>query len=175
MSSHLVKTTVRKLCLLKGAGVMAVIIPLSIVPQPAQAALSIVISGTVDLNFGTMSETGAGGTMVMDTVGIRTPTGAVTAVTGGGLSSEGIFSLSGSTGLAIDVSMTAASFTVSDGGANTMTVNNFNLLTNAGGATVTITLAANPSTFPMGATLNVGGGQVDGTYIGNYTMNANYQ
>jgi len=169
------KRTAKKFGFSKHLGVLAAVIPLSVMPQSAKAALSIVVSGTVDLNFGTMTETGGGGTMVVDTTGARTPTGAVTAVAGGGLASQGIFSVSGSTGLAIDVSMTAAAFTVSNGGGATMVVNNFNLVTNAGGATRTITLAANPSTFPLGATLNVGAGQAAGTYIGNYTINANYQ
>ena len=161
--------------LLKGAGLLATIIPLTLTPQPAKAQLTIFVSGTVDLNFGTMTETGAGGTMVVNTAGARSPTGAVTAITGGGLESQAVLSISGSTGLAIDVSMTAPSFTVSNGLGNTMIVNNFNIETNGGGATRTLTLVANPSTFPLGATLNVAGGQAEGTYIGNYTINANYQ
>lgn len=169
------KNIFRKFVQFKKASVLAAVIPLSILPRSAHAVLSIVISGTVDINFGSLTETGAGGTAIVNTAGARSVTGSVSAITGGGLESNGVFSLSGSTGLAIDVSMTAAAFTVSNGGGGTMSVNNFNLVTNAGGATRTITLAANPSTFPMGATLNLSAGQAAGTYIGNYTMNANYQ
>ena len=72
--------------------------------------------------------------------------------------------------------MTATVFTVDDTGAGVpMNVNAFNLVTNAGGTSETITLAATPSTFPLGATLNVGAGQVAGTYTGTYTVSANYQ
>lgn len=154
-------------------GLLATIIPLTLVSQKANAQLSIVISGTAALNFGAVSENGAG-TVIVTTAGGRSTTGGITAVTGAGTHSNGVVSLSGSTGLAIDVSMTAGAFTIVDGG-NTMVVNNFNLETVAGGATRTITLAANPTTFPIGATLNVGAGQPAGTYIGDYTINANYQ
>jgi len=77
--------------------------------------------------------------------------------------------------LAIEVSMTAAAFTVSNGGGDTMSINNFNLRTNAGGSSITVTLAAATETFPMGATLNISAGQASGDYLGNYTMSANYQ
>ena len=154
-------------------GLLATIIPLTLVSQKANAQLSIVISGTVALNFGAVSETGAG-TVVVTTAGARSTTGGVTAVAGAGAHSNGVVLLSGSTGLAIDVSMTAGAFTVADGG-NSMVVNNFNLETVAGGATRVITLAANSTTFPIGATLNVGASQPAGTYIGEYTINANYQ
>lgn len=164
-----------KLSSLGRAGAVAAVIPLSLIPQKAMAQATIVVSGVVDMHFGTMTETGAGGTMVLNTVGARTPTGSVSTITGAGLASQGEFSLSGSTGLAIDVSMSAAAFTVSNGAGDTMSINNFNLVTNAGGATRTITLAAATETFPMGATLNVSAGQASGDYLGNYTISANYQ
>ena len=164
-----------KKSLLKKTGVVAALVPLSMLPQKVFAQATIVVSGVVDMHFGTMTETGAGGTMVLNTAGARTPTGGVTAVTGAGLASQGEFSLSGSTGLAIDVSMTAAAFTVSNGGGDTMSINNFNLRTNAGGSSITVTLAAATETFPMGATLNISAGQAAGDYLGNYTMSANYQ
>ncbi|MCI5060770.1 MAG: DUF4402 domain-containing protein [Alphaproteobacteria bacterium] len=135
----------------------------------------IVVSGTVDLHFGSMTQTGAG-TMLIDTTGARTPSAAVTAVTGAGLESQGVLSVTAATGLAIDLSMTAATFTVDDTGAGApMNVNAFQLVTNAGGTAETITLAASPSTFPLGATLNLAAAQVAGTYTGTYNVNANYQ
>ena len=134
----------------------------------------ITVSGTQVLHFGSMTATNAG-TMLIDTTGARTPGGAVSAVAGGNLEQAGVLSISAATGVAIDLSMAATSFTVTDGGGNTMVVNNFNLRTNAGGTAETITLVASPTTVPLGATLNVGAAQVTGTYTGTYTVNANYQ
>ncbi len=175
MFHDFVRKAIRKTSLIKGVSVLAAVIPLTAVPNQAHALLSIAVSGTVDINFGSLTETGAGGTAVINTAGARSVTGAVTAVTGGGFVSEGVFSLSGSTGEAIEVSMAAGPFTVSNGGGGTMVVDSFNLVTNAGGVMQTITLAVNPSTYPLGATLNVGAAQAEGTYVGNYTLNANYQ
>lgn len=157
------------------AGLYAAIIPLSVIPNPAGAMLTIVVSGTVDLNFGTVTESGAGGTVTINTAGARTVGGAVTAITGGGLESQGMISVSGSTGLAIDLSITAAPFAITDGGANNMNVGTFNLVTNGGGSDETVTLTSNPTSYPYGATLTVGAGQAAGTYNGTFTINAAYQ
>ena len=135
----------------------------------------ITVSGSQGLHFGSMTETGAGGTMLIDTAGARTPGGGVVAVTGAAAEQAGVIRLVAGTGIAIDLSMAATAYTVSDGGGNTMSVNNFNIRTNAGGTAETVTLAAATETFPLGATLNVGAGQTAGTYNGAYTLNANYQ
>ncbi len=135
----------------------------------------IVVSGTQALHFGAMTEGGAGGTMIMDTAGARTPGGGVTSVAAN-TGQSGVISLSGSTGVNIQLSMAAATYTVDDAGAGVaMNVNGWNIRTNAGGATETVSMAASPTTYPLGATLTVGAAQVAGTYTGTYTVNANYQ
>lgn len=159
--------------ILTKAGVLAAMIPLTILPNPARAMLTIVISGTVDLNFGSVTESGAGGTVTIDTAGTRTVGGAVTAIAGAGLESAGMLSVSGSTGLAIDLSITAAPFAITDGGGNSMNVGSFDI--NGSGSAATITLTANPTSYPFGAQLTVGAGQAAGTYNGAFTINANYQ
>ena len=148
------------------------LIPVTVAPQLALAAtpITIVVSASQDLNFGTITAGTAGGTVVINTLGARSVTGTVTAVTGAGLEGQGTFNVSGSTGLAMD----ATSFTISNG-TDSMAVDNFNLLTNAGGTAGTITLVATSSTFPLGGTLNVGVGQANGTYTGTYTINVSYQ
>lgn len=135
----------------------------------------IVVGNPTTLHFGSMTET-AGGTMLVDTAGARTPGGTVVAVGGLGLESQGGISIAGATGVAIDFSVTAGPFTVSDGGGNTMAVGVFDLdtgapVTNA----ITVTLTAATQTFPVGATLTVGAAQTPGTYTGAYTVDASYQ
>lgn len=131
----------------------------------------IVVSGTVDLNFGSITESSAG-TIVVPPVAAASVTGGVTSLS---TPVVGVIQIAAATGAAITLSMDATAYTVSDGLANTMSVNNFNLVTDAGGTSETITLAASPETRPLGATLNVSAGQTPGTYTGNYTVNANYQ
>lgn len=134
----------------------------------------VAITVPTDLHFGSMTESGAGGTMLIDTVGARTPGGAVTAVAGGGLESEAVLSITGATGINIDVDIVGAPITVNSG-ANTMTVSTFNVGTNAAGSSPTVTLTASPDTFGVGATLTVGAGQAPGTYTGTFQVTAAYQ
>lgn len=150
------------------------LIPLTVIPHQAVAMLSIVVSGTVDMNFGTMTVGAVGGTIEVNNAGARSVTGDVTPIVGGSVPSNGAFSVAGSTGLAMDVSVTAASFDVTNG-TTVMSVDNFQLLSDVGGTAGTITLAANPSSYTLGATLNVGAGQAEGTYTGEYTISVNYQ
>ncbi|MCA9932199.1 MAG: DUF4402 domain-containing protein [Anaerolineales bacterium] len=56
-------------------------------------------------------------------------------------------------------------------GGPTMTVNNFNIITNAGGTGTTIT--APFVNVPIGGALNVTNGQASGTYVGTLTVTAN--
>lgn len=151
------------------------LIPLTFWVQPAHAMLTITLTATQDLNFGTITAGGGAGTVRIDVAGARTVTGGVTEITGGGFQAQSIIAITGSTGVPIDVSMGAASYTVNNGAGDTMAVNTFQIETNGGGTAQTITLGATSSTFPVGATLNVGAGQAAGTYTGTFTINANYQ
>lgn len=156
--------------------VVALTLPLALFPyNNAQAQVTIAVSATVDLNFGSLTETGGGGTLTVNTAGARAVTGTVTDIAGAGFESQAMISVSGSTGLAIELSLAAGPYTVSNGGGDTMVVNNFNLATVAGGSSQTITLAVATEIFPMGATLVVSAGQAAGVYTGSYSIVANYQ
>ncbi len=149
-------------------------IPLTVVPSVAQAMITIAVSSTSALHFGTFSAGTTGGTVSISTVGVRTKTGSVTLLAGAGLETQGILSISGSTGVLIDVSMTAATFSVTGPGP-AMNVGTFDI--NGGGSSVSVTLTTNPASFPLGATITVAAapGQTDGVYSGTYTVMANYQ
>ncbi|MCB9989687.1 MAG: DUF4402 domain-containing protein [Rhodospirillales bacterium] len=69
----------------------------------------------------------------------------------------------------IQISVAASPGTISNG-TTTMTVNNFNLITNGGGKTATVT--AFFVNVPIGAAMNVGSNQATGTYTGTFTVNA---
>lgn len=139
----------------------------------AQTPVSIIVSGTVGLNFGTFSAGAAGGTLTMSTIGARTSTGTVLPVAGAGLETPALLSISASTGASVVVSMDSPTYVVDDPGAGApMNVTNFNI--NGGGATTTVSMTTNPIVIPMGARLNVGAAQSEGIYTGSYVVNANY-
>ncbi|MBI1328093.1 MAG: DUF4402 domain-containing protein [Alphaproteobacteria bacterium] len=134
----------------------------------------VIVSGTAPLHFGTITHSAAG-TVVLDTASGRSVTGGVTAITGAGLEQSGSVLVTGASGLPIDLTITAAA-TVNDGGGNTMTVNAFNLRTNAGGTQEVVTLtAAGTLAVPFGGTLIVAGTEPAGTYTGTFSVIANYQ
>ncbi|MCB1721152.1 MAG: DUF4402 domain-containing protein [Alphaproteobacteria bacterium] len=132
------------------------------------------ITANNSLNFGSVTESGAGGTIVVDNGGFNSVTGAVTSI--GGTIQPGTFTLKGSTGRNIQVDV--ANVATISSGANTMTVNALVLYNPAGtitGDPITVTLgAATVAGFELGGTLNVGAGQAAGTYTGNVAVTAAY-
>ncbi|MCP4432629.1 MAG: DUF4402 domain-containing protein [Gammaproteobacteria bacterium] len=133
------------------------------------APLSIVEN--IPMNFGTLSGGPALGTVILTTAGARTTTGdAEILAIGGG--AAGDFTITGDPGRAYTISF-SASATISDGGGNTMNVDNFS-------DTSTGTLPAATETFQVGATLNVGASQPAGAYStangggSAYTITVNY-
>ncbi len=152
------------------------VVPLSFLAGKVQAqTVPIFISATQELNFGAFSA-GAGGTVTMSTGGTRSVSGSVVPVAAGGFERQGNLLISGEANFAIDVVMTASSFTVSEVGGDTMNVNNFDLGGGAGNAiVVTIPTGATSINVPVGGRLNVGSPQTEGTYSGSYSITANYQ
>lgn len=154
------------------------------VPINAEVAAPISITQTQALNFGVLTDTGAGGTVTVGTGG--TITGSTGASSGaGGTVAAGGFEITATTGRVINVT-TPASVTIADGG-NTMTVNSFSLLapaaaggaSNTGNATTGAAIAANLTAanvtgFRLGGTIVVGAGQAAGTYSGTVTVTALY-
>ena len=133
------------------------------------------ITATQVLNFGTLSESGAGGTAVVDNAGAITTGGAVTSI--GGTIQQGIFNLKGGIGLQVDVTG-PANAVISAGGNNTMVVDQFTI--NGANGTINATaftnvmVAATDTGFDVGGRLTVGAGQAAGTYTGTVTLTANY-
>ncbi len=139
------------------------------------AQATIFVSGTQSLHFGSFGAGPVAGTITVNpSTGARTSTGGITLISGAGLERNGVISLSGSTGLAITLSMANSMFNISNG-ADNMEINDFKFNSPAGASSVVITLATSTQTIPLGGTLNIDANQASGTYSGNYTVNANYQ
>ena len=167
------KSKLKKDVTYKYLPVASALIALSGYSVMAQTPVSIIVSGTIGLNFGTFSAGTAGGSITMSPAGVRTSLGTVLPVAGAGLESQASISISASTGESVVVSMDNLVYAVtSPGGGAPMNVDNFNI--NGGGVTSTVSITTNPVVIPMGARLNVGAGQSAGVYTGTYVVNANY-
>ena len=116
------------------------------------------------INFGDVSEAGAG-TVVIDTAGARTTTGGADILAGGG-EQAGLYTITGEDGKAYTISF-PGSATIQEIGGDTMSVDTWTH--NADG-----TAAAAGEQFDLGATLNIGAGQTPGSYSGTYTITVNY-
>lgn len=160
----------------------ATVLALGAAGQVAQAATTGVliqaivlspvdISQTQSLNFGSLTESGAGGTITVDNTGTPATSPGVTSI--GGTIQAGGFKLLGSIGKAVKVTA-AAKATLTNGGGGTMTVNAFTI-EGAAGTFVHTMVAATDSGFRLGGTLNVGAGQATGTYNGSVVLTAIYQ
>lgn len=152
----------------------------------AEIVAAISITQTQGMNFGALTDTGAGGTAVLGTGGTITGTTGGTSSAGGTIQA-GLFTIKGATARNIDVT-TPASVNLTDGGGATMAVNSFSLLAPAGGggasntgtaatgaAIVASLTAATVTGFAIGGTLVVGAAQAAGTYTGSVTVTALYQ
>ena len=159
---------------LKHMGLVVALTPAVFHAVPAYATFPIAITNSANMHFGTLVTGGSGGTVLIRPDGTRTLGGGVRAVNGAGLSQPALMTIIGSTGTPIELSMTATNFPLTNGAGDTMVVDDFNLVTNNGGVLETITLATTSETFNIGATLTVPSGPADGTYTGNFTINAKY-
>lgn len=147
----------------------------------------IQMSTQARLNFGSLTDSGVGGTATVDTAGVRTVGGATS--TAGGTVTAGSFTIKAQTGRNIDVTTpVSVNITETAGGVATMLVNQFSLkapaaaggatntaATTAGAAIVANLTAATVAGFTLGGTLNVGAAQLAGTYQGQVQVTAVYQ
>ena len=128
------------------------------------------ITQTRTLNFGSLTEGGAGGTVVVDNTDAITPGAGINSL--GGTIQAGGYKLTGTIGKKVQI--TAPASTSITSGANKMTVNAFTF-DGAAGPTFSHTMVAATDTgFRLGGTLNIGAGQAAGTYTGTVTLTAIY-
>lgn len=139
------------------------------------ATVTLSVSTSTNIVFGDLDDGATGGGFRVRPDGSSGPlVGSTVTALGSIMPHPGQINLIGSTGAPIDLSIATATVNLTGPGAP-MSVNDFNLVTNAGSRTQTVTLTATTNTFPVGATLNVNAGQVAGVYTGTYTINASYQ
>ncbi|HIL27992.1 MAG TPA: DUF4402 domain-containing protein [Micavibrio sp.] len=142
------------------------------IPMTAKVLAAIQITKTASMLFGSITESGAGGKVVLSNIDTRSATGGVSLIGGTGATSGG-FTVKAATGVNYDLAFTAASATVTNGLGDTMNVTGFTL--DGGAIANPYTNTAATATYKMGGTLNVGAGQATGNYTCNIAVTAVYQ
>ena len=140
-------------------------------PNAANCDVSLVITATQDLQFGSMTAPVAG-TIIVDTAGTRIATGGVVLIGAGGAAasfsmSTGAYACSGRNLVVVSAGPTATLTHASL--PATMTVNTFTTNPVPGG----VFDSAVPLT--VGATLNVGTLQTPGSYSGSFLVTVTFQ
>jgi hypothetical protein len=137
-------------------GETAILSPLSVIKR-------------ADLDFGTVVVTGAGTAVIDPVSGSRTTTGAV--VPSGTAAHPAKFTATGSKTAVALIRLPKNPATVTRvGGTETMTVSNWTL---DGPVNRRIPIT-DTFDFSVGATLNVGAAQAEGTYVGTFTITVQY-
>lgn len=132
----------------------------------------IAITKTADMNFGNVAVSTTAGTVVLTPAGGRTATGGVTLPTTAGTVTAASFDVSGTGSYTYSITLPSTALTLTrNSGTETMDVNNFTSSPSGTG-----TLSSGAQTLTVGATLNVAGSQVPGTYVSgsSFTVTVNY-
>lgn len=138
----------------------------------ATVVAPIAISKSADMGFGNVAVNATtAGTVVLAPDGTRTVTGGATIPATTGTVSAASFNITGESGYTYSITLPSGSITLTDGGVNNMTVDNFTSTPSGTG-----TLTAGAETVNVGATLNLTAAQVSGTYTNasDLTVTVNY-
>ncbi len=128
---------------------------------------AIAITKDTDMNFAHVVASGSAGTVALSLAGSRSATGGATLGSSIGTAAAA-FTVSGDPSSLYSISL-PASATITSGG-NTMTVNGF---ASAPSGTGTIGVGGT-QTLTVGATLQVGANQAQGTYTGTFDVTVAY-
>lgn len=119
----------------------------------------ISISKTTDMHFGTVAASATSGTVVLDYADGRTTTGGASLPAGSTLQKTAVFGVTGEGTSGFSITIPSSPITLAGSVSGSMTVSNFVADLGATG-----TLVGGTKTIKVKATLNVGAGQVAGTY-----------
>jgi len=139
---------------------------------PLMAQVPISISKNTDMNFGTITVSSSGGTVVLSASGSRTASGGVILPSFTGTVTAAQFTVTGMPTYTYAITL-PANFTLSESGVGpaSMVVNAFTSTPSATGI-----LTAGTQTVIVGATLNVGASQTAGSYTNTtgFQVTVNY-
>ena len=119
----------------------------------------ISVAKTTDMHFGTVAASATSGTVVLDYADGRTTTGGVSLPSGSTLQKTAVFTVTGEGTSGFSISIPSSPITLNGSVSGSMTVGTFTADLGASS-----TLVGGSKTIKVKATLNVGAGQVAGTY-----------
>lgn len=119
----------------------------------------ISVSKTTDMHFGTVAASGTAGTVVLDYADGRTTSGGTSLPSGSTLQKTAEFAVTGEGTSGFSISIPSSPITLTGSVSGSMTVGTF--VADLGASS---TLVGGSKTIKVKATLNVGAGQVAGTY-----------
>ncbi len=136
----------------------------------AQVVTPIAITTGNHLNFGLVAPSAAAGTVVVATDGSRSFTGGASQLPGTGTVSAATFNVTGETGYSYAITL-PADVTLTNGGGQTLVVNNFVSAPNGTGL-----LTAGAQTLEVGATLELVANSTAGSYssLTPFSVTVNY-
>jgi hypothetical protein len=130
---------------------------------------SLSVLKKADLDFGELAAGGAGAAVLNPLNGALTVTGPLTSI--GATAHPATFITTGSRNSVVLIRIPTAPVTLTRvGGTETMTVSNWTL----DGSNKRKIPLSDTFDFSVGATLNVGAGQADGTYTGTFQVTVQY-
>ncbi|MDH5545293.1 MAG: DUF4402 domain-containing protein [Gammaproteobacteria bacterium] len=135
----------------------------------ANIVTPIAITNTAALDFGSFSHGGAAGTVVVDTAGVRTFTGAITLM--GVTSAAAAFDVAGTPSSLFSITLPAS--TILSNGVDNITIDTF--LSNPAVAVGGALDATGAAVVNVGATLNIVGTESTGAYTGSFDVTVDYQ
>ena len=158
--------------------IAALAAPLFALPHAAMAAEAtgqasavvvtpISVSETASLSFGNIAPSATAGEVTVSTAGARSVTGGVSEL--GGTVAAGAFTVDGSGSATYGITLPANGVVTLTGPGTAMAVKDFGHSLSG-----TPTLSGGTGSFTVGATLEVGASQAEGTYNGTYTVSVNY-
>jgi hypothetical protein len=128
---------------------------------------AIAVTNDSGLDFGSVvADATTAGTVTMDSAGTRTCTTVTCVSQDAGAAAA--FSVTGDSSYSYTITLPSTAVSLSDG-TNTMDVDTF---TDSKGGSSSLTSGAD--SFTVGATLNVGAGQVANAYTGTFDVTVNY-
>ena len=128
----------------------------------AQIAIPVTIAETTALDHGTVTASGALGTVVISTAGARSVTGGVAEL--GGSPTQGVFAVTGEANNAFTTTMDPTSSLTGPGTAMVATLSN----------DAPANLTTGSATINVGSDLAVAASQVAGAYSGTFSITVNY-
>ena len=142
-------------------------------PSPAQGSVQIHLPGSIrlmnNLNFATLTVTGAGTATINPNTDVMTTTGGV--IRYGGTPYSALFEAVSPIKTVVHVRAPKNAITLTRiGGTQTMQVNNF-VVSGTGSRNV---VAKETFTFSVGGTLNVNANQTEGVYTGTFDVEIQY-